>query len=75
MPDVRGTYIFGDYSSGRIFTSPFSGGGLPDVQDRKDEIDPDHVVEYDLSAFGTDGYNELYVMALNGGELFRFEIR
>jgi glucose/arabinose dehydrogenase len=75
MPQLRGTYIFGDYNSGRIFASPFSGGGLPDVQDRTAEIDPNHDVEYDLSAFGTDGYGELYVMALNGGELFRFEIR
>jgi hypothetical protein len=75
MPDVRGTYVFGDYNSGRIWTSPFSGGTLTDVQDRTSAIDPGHLVEFDLSAFGTDGYAELYVMALSRGRLYRFERR
>jgi len=75
MPDVRGTYVFGDYNTGRIWTSPFSGGALTDVQDRTAQIDPGHLVEADISAFGTDGYGELYVMALGHGKLYRFELR
>jgi glucose/arabinose dehydrogenase len=75
MPDVRGTYIFGDYNSGRVWSSPFSGGALTDVQERTSQIDPSRLLEGDLSAFGTDGYAELYVMALVAGRLYRVDLR
>src|SRR5688572_6378363 len=75
MPDVRGTYVFADYSSGRIWTSPVSGAALTNVVDRTTEIDPGGDLFGDISAFGHDGYGELYVMALMNGRLYRFERR
>lgn len=75
MPDVRGTYVFGDYNSGRVWTSTFADGALVGIDDQTAEIDPQGLLYADISAFGTDGYGELYVMALSRGRLYRFERR
>jgi glucose/arabinose dehydrogenase len=74
MPDVRGTYFWGDYNSGRLWSAPFSGGTLANVQELTSDLDPQGLLFGDISAFGRDGYNELYIMAFRDGVLYRFEI-
>jgi glucose/arabinose dehydrogenase len=62
-PDVNGLYLFGDYCSGRIWGLILIPGQEPRVAE---------LGQYDfrLSSFGEDESGELYLVAIDKGELY-----
>jgi glucose/arabinose dehydrogenase len=74
MPDMAGTFFFGDYCGGTLRTLRVQGGQAVDTTDRTEEIDPDGLLYQGLSSFGTDGYNELYVTQVASGRVYRIEV-
>jgi glucose/arabinose dehydrogenase len=74
MPDMTGQYFFGDYGSGVVRTLRVQGGAAVDQMDRTEDVDPDGLLSQQLSGFGVDGFNELYVTTLMSGRVYRIEI-
>jgi len=75
MPDLDGTYFFGDYGAGRIKTLKIEGGVAVGEQDRTPDLDPGgNLVYQQLSSFGVDGFGELYVTAHESGRVYRIEV-
>ncbi len=65
VPQLAGAYIFGDYGSGNIFLLRYDGGRLTadTVLLRNDALN--------ISSFGVDEKNELYVLGYNTGKVLR----
>jgi cysteine-rich repeat protein len=61
MPNVHGTYFFGDYCSGFIRSLKVVNGAATNVQDRTGELDSHGLSMGFLSAFGVDARGEIYV--------------
>ena len=65
LPHLRGAYIFGDYGSGNIFLLRREGG----------KVTADSLLltntSLNISSFGVDEANELYVVGYNTGEVMR----
>ncbi len=63
-PGLTGTYVYGDYCTGRIWALRFDGQSPP-----INSI----IVEagFPVSSFGIDSHNELYVCSYNDGRIFR----
>jgi glucose/arabinose dehydrogenase len=72
MSWFQGSYLFGDYSSGRIWSFRYTGGEVTEYTNRSFELDPpgDLAIEH-ISSFGEDGVGELYVIDRMGGEIYR----
>jgi hypothetical protein len=71
MPDLRGTYFYGDYCSAFIRTFTVVGGVAQDQADRTAEVAPGGGLSIDsITSFGEDARGELYVVD-HGGEVFR----
>lgn len=64
-PGLDGSYFFGDFVSGRIFSLRNSGGGVSDLTERTAELGTPFAANQ-LSSFGEDGLGNLYVMGVNG---------
>lgn len=59
LPGLTGAYIYGDYGSGRIWALQYEGV--------KDSVNTELLdTNFDISSFGVDDENELYICALNG---------
>jgi glucose/arabinose dehydrogenase len=57
IPDLGGTYFFGDWSGGKIFSFRYTtGGGLTNLMDRTATLGGGG----GLTSFGTDAYGEIY---------------
>ena len=69
---LDGTYFFGDFNSGKIFSLRQSGGAAGSFVDRTAELGAPFG-GFTLSAFGEDSAGNLYVMGL-GGDVYRFAV-
>ena len=67
---LDGTYFFGDFNSGKIFSLRQTGGAVGSFMDRTAELGTPFG-GFTLSAFGEDSAGNLYVMGL-GGDVYRF---
>ncbi len=66
IPALRGAYIFGDYGSGRIWTTRYvPGDATPAAKTEISSLQTGGVV-----AFGQDNSGEVYILH-QGGEIFR----
>ena len=65
MPALDGTYFFGDYVSGRLFSFRYVNGTVADFTERTAEFGMPFGAE-ELASFGEDGFGGLYVMGLDG---------
>ncbi len=64
LPVLAGIYLFGDYCSGRIWgLAPGQNGAWKVAEVAHEDIR--------LSAFGEDESGEMYLLDMDGGELFR----
>src|SRR5512140_2137814 len=65
LPQLRGAYIFGDFGSGNIFLLRYEGG----------HVTADSVLlrnpSLNISSFGVDQTNELYVLGYNTGKVMK----
>jgi glucose/arabinose dehydrogenase len=72
IPGLQGTYIFGDYGSGRFWTFQYDGTNRTEVLDRTAELNPTTPRPVrSLGSFGEDAAGELYVCDLADGEVYR----
>lgn len=71
IPDLQGTYFFGDYCSNQIWSFRWDGSdGITQLEDRTSELAPNAGAIGSISGFGEDGAGEIYVCDLNG-EVFK----
>jgi len=64
-PGLDGSYFFGDFVSGRIFTVRNNGGNPSDLTERTAELGTPFGPNQ-LSSFGEDGLGNIYAMGING---------
>ncbi|MBC6936067.1 MAG: glucose dehydrogenase [Chloroflexi bacterium] len=65
LPDLQGTYLFGDYCSGMVYASRRDGAGIWRTVRWLDTNES-------ISSFGEDEAGELYLVG-HAGSIFRFE--
>ncbi|HVM95832.1 MAG TPA: PQQ-dependent sugar dehydrogenase [Candidatus Acidoferrales bacterium] len=70
MPDLRGTYFYGDYCSHFVRTLQISGGAATNLQDRTADIVSGGASIGSISSFGEDARGEMYIVDL-GGSVFK----
>jgi len=71
LPDLRGTYFYGDYCTAFIRTFEWSGGAVTNPEDRTAGLAPGGGLAIDaISSFGEDARGELYVVDI-AGEVFK----
>jgi glucose/arabinose dehydrogenase len=66
MPDLAGTYFYGDYCAGFVRTLRLVGGAAVDMLDRTAQVDPGGNLAFGLTSFGADGRGEVYVVHRSG---------
>jgi glucose/arabinose dehydrogenase len=73
MPELQGTYFYGDYCSGLIRSLKISNGQAVSEQDWTSSLrTKSGGAMTGLSSFGVDGKGELYLVLL-GGDVYRLE--
>ena len=65
LPQLHGAYIFGDFGSGNIFLLRYEGGQV--IADSVLLRNP----SLNISSFGVDQNNELYVLDYNSGKILK----
>jgi len=72
IPDLDGTYFFGDFCSGRIWSLRYDGTNVLDFAERTEELDPPGDLEIrGVRSFGLDGQGRVCLLDGLGGRLFR----
>jgi glucose/arabinose dehydrogenase len=72
IPQLSGTYFFADYCSNRIWSFDYSTDSLRNFAERTTELAPSQGLSIgSISSFGEDGYGEIYITDLGGGEIFK----
>ncbi|HKQ96925.1 MAG TPA: PQQ-dependent sugar dehydrogenase [Candidatus Polarisedimenticolia bacterium] len=66
MPDLQGTYFYGDYCAGFVRSFRYVGGAVTDAQDRSADVDPGGSLAAQLTSFGVDGRGEIYFVNRSG---------
>jgi hypothetical protein len=67
IPDLVGTYFFGDFCSGRIWSFRYVGGVVTGLVERTNELEPPGGWNGLLvSGFGEDAFGEIYVCHYSG---------
>ena len=68
IESLQGTYLFGDFISGRTWTLAYDGDMVSGLTERTSELDPDGTGSFSwagrLASFGEDANGELYMVAL-----------
>jgi hypothetical protein len=68
---LNGTYIFGDFVSGRVYSFRFNGSTLSDFMERTTEMNSLAILGGNsLASFGEDNLGRLYAVDL-GGQIYR----
>jgi glucose/arabinose dehydrogenase len=71
IPDLRGTYVFGDYQVSKFFSLRYNGT-VTEFRDRTTELAPGGGLTLQTpSAFGEDLAGEVYICDYSGGEVFK----
>jgi len=72
LPDLRGTYFYGDWASGFVRSFEWVGGVAQNERDWSSQIVPDQAPERNwLASFGEDARGELYILDRNTGEVMQ----
>lgn len=64
IPGLRGSYFFGDYCSGNVWTFNYTNRIVQNLQNRKSGLGLDGIGN--LVSFGQDNYGELYLVYQTG---------
>ena len=70
IPDLQGTYFFGDYCSHRTWSFRYDGTTIVDLRERTAELTPAVGTIDSITSFGEDARGELYVCDQDG-DVFR----
>ncbi|HWR82856.1 MAG TPA: PQQ-dependent sugar dehydrogenase [Candidatus Deferrimicrobium sp.] len=68
IPDLQGTYFFGDYCSGQVWSFRYNGSTVTEFQDRTTELGLPAV---SVSSFGENANGEIYIVAYNLGRIYK----
>ncbi len=76
IPDLQGTYFFGDFCSEQIWSFRVVGGSPTEFQERTAELDPPGAQSIDfITSFGRGGLGEIYICdqgsSSANGEIFK----
>ena len=71
IPWLDGTYFYGDFCSGRIWSLEYDGTTVSNFVERSAELDPENGVIRLVTSFGEDASGELYVLDRAGGEIWK----
>lgn len=63
IPDLTGTYFYGDYCQGTIWSLNYDGSTVTSFQDRSTELELGSI---QISSFGEDWNGELYIVHYGG---------
>lgn len=67
IPELDGTYFYGDFVNGTIFSFDYDGTTLTNLTDRSAELNTAALLgTFSISSFGEDGFGELYVVDIDG---------
>lgn len=72
IPDLRGTYFFSDYCSGRVWSLKMQNGVATQLQDRTVEL-LGAPMQYNIPSFGEDAQGEIYFADMGTGKIYRIE--
>jgi glucose/arabinose dehydrogenase len=68
---LQGTYFFGDYTTGKLFSFAYPGTGTIAATNRTAEMDPTGLLgSFSITSFGEDAAGELYVVD-GAGQVYR----
>lgn len=71
MPDLAGTYFFGDFCTGNIWSFRYQGSEVSEFLSRTAQFTPRGASIGMISSFGEDGFGELYIVDYLDGEIFK----
>jgi glucose/arabinose dehydrogenase len=63
LPGFTGTYFFGDFCSGQVWSFRYTNNAVTDFKDRTEEL---ALPQPSIASFGEDGAGELYIVDLGG---------
>ncbi len=64
---LSGTYFFADWCSNQIWSFRYINGGVRELTDRTEQLDPEGVLTItSISSFGTDARGEIYICDIVG---------
>ncbi|MEJ7732158.1 MAG: PQQ-dependent sugar dehydrogenase [Polyangiaceae bacterium] len=63
IPGLRGTYLYGDYGTGQVFTFVWDGSAATQEAELTDDLDSGNI---ELTSFGQDNTGEVYLVNRNG---------
>jgi glucose/arabinose dehydrogenase len=67
IPDLGGTYFFGDYCSAQVWSFRLKEGQVTEFTERTAELAPGGGLAIsDISSFGQDAFGEIYICDLDG---------
>jgi Ca2+-binding RTX toxin-like protein len=69
---LQGTYFYGDFTSGKIWSFRYDGTTVSQKSDRTAALAPDQGAINQVASFGEDARGNLYIVDLDG-EIFRIE--
>jgi glucose/arabinose dehydrogenase len=71
IPDLQGTYFFGDYCTAQIWSFRYADGNLTEFLERTSELAPGGGLSINsITSFGQDNAGEIYIVD-QGGEIFK----
>ena len=74
VAELSGTYFFGDFSTGRIWSFRYDGATLRELTERTEELQPiGGGVINNIASFGEDANGNLYIVDIDG-EIFRLNV-
>ncbi|MDZ4723055.1 MAG: PQQ-dependent sugar dehydrogenase [candidate division Zixibacteria bacterium] len=68
IPDLQGTYFYGDYCTGEIWSFRYDGTNISDSTDRTPELG---LNGFDLVSFGEDAEGEIYMVGITSGDIYK----
>lgn len=74
IPALQGTYVFGDYVAGKIFTLDYDGTTASNFLDITSQLFPTRQGGFNLqnpSSFGEDANGELYITDIGNGSVYK----
>lgn len=74
VAELSGTYFFGDYTAGKIWSFRYEDGTIRQFTDRTTQLAPEFGGIDSISSFGEDAAGNLYIVDLDG-EVFRLEVK
>lgn len=70
IPEIDGTYFFGDFCTGRVWSFKWNGSALSEFGDRSAELVPNMGAISNITSFGEDANGEIYIIDIDG-EIFK----